>query len=628
VGETRCQNATTLERCNGTAWVAESCTVLPDGGADSSGECQANACVHPCDPALAPRSSVGCEFWGVNLDNPVSSPVRGLTTSGQGSNPSEFGFILANQSTLAGTVNVTRVVNNATMTVATVALPSNTDATTRGVVTVRVPWQALGTGTNSGVSGLQRYGYRITTTRPVTVAQFNPLASSVSLGSCTTATNCTLADNPVCNAGTCQYFAFTNDSSLLQPVQALGRSYVVLSAEHTARRTSTVSGAPSSLSSGHFAVVATQAATTVTVTPTAATSDGGVIGTLAPGVARQFTLQPYDVLQLTSELPANVVNGSTAGNLECGDDPFSDPASCSLFGTCNKVCRLTSGDLTGSTITADKPIAVFAGSNCAQRGYLNTACDHLEEQLTPPSTWGRTFVAPRSAPLRLTNNTFASTANAGPDYYKLVAACPDTQCPQGTQVTLSTAPSPLDVLTSAPGNGCDPGTSLAANNCVLRAGKSVEFLSKASFSIAATQPLFVGQFFAGQDATTGTTRTVQGDPSFISLPAVEQWRASTSVVSPPGFRDSYLSLSIDDTVVESVRVDGVLVTSFVTMAGASYKVATVPVGPGLHRVEATPRTGVSSRAGVGVTVYAFDQYVSYGYAGPTDLAVLTPALGP
>jgi hypothetical protein len=269
---------------------------------------------------------------------------------------------------------------------------------------------------------------------------------------------------------------------------------------------------------------------------------------------------------------------------------------------------------------------MFGGSACTLRGPVDAACDHVEEQLFPFVTWGKSFVASRTAPLRLSDNTFATAGNAGPDYYKIVAGCPDSACPTGTLLTLSTPPAVADVMT---GGGCEPGTSINANNCRLRGGRFIEFRSKASFKITADQPIQVSQTFAGQEATTGTTRPVQGDPSQVLLPPVEQWRSTYTVLTAPGTRDNYLGIVVDDSRVQEVRVDGVVVASpWTTLFSTTFKVTNVPVQVGGHTIQVVARPNQTQVPGAGVTVYGFDQYVSYGYTGGLDLTTIVTGVNP
>ena len=350
---------------------------------------------------------------------------------------------------------------------------------------------------------------------------------------------------------------------------------------------------------------------------------------MSKGETRQFTLQPFDVLALSSDIPAGIAidGGTTAGNIECGEDPYQAAGTCGVFSLCDKFCRVVDGDLTGTVITSDKPVAVFGSSICSSRGYLNVACDHVEEQLFPFVTWGKSFIAPRTAPLRLTATTFASPTAAGPDYYKIVAGCPDSVCPTGTLITLSSAVPSVDVL-SSPGYGCEPGTSLTANNCKLRGGHFVEFRVKSSFVVTADQPVSVGQFFASQSATTGTA--IEGDPSFVLLPPIEQWRPTYSVLSSAGIQDNYIGVVIDDTRVLSVQIDGNVVPAgmWSPIAGSTFKVANVAVAQGPHTIDVNPKPGMTPAPGAGVTVYGFDSYVSYGYTGGLDLGTLVTGINP
>ncbi|MBI3047202.1 MAG: IgGFc-binding protein [Acidobacteria bacterium] len=51
--------------------------------------------------------------------------------------------------------------------------------------------------------------------------------------------------------------------------------------------------------------------------------------------------------------------------------------------------QVTSGDLTGTLVTADKPVAVFSGN---QNGSTGGQPDHIVEQMVPVNAWGNDFV--------------------------------------------------------------------------------------------------------------------------------------------------------------------------------------------------------------------------------------------
>ncbi len=133
----------------------------------------------------------------------------------------------------------------------------------------------------------------------------------------------------------------TTDAFLALPTDILGTSYINLGYKN-----SVVNGT-------QFAVVATQDATTVTITPTVAT-DGRAAGV------------PYNI----------VLNQGQTYMLR-------NTAS--------------STDLSGSIITSTKPIAVFGSQQCANIPPGVTFCDYIVEQLPPTTAWGRNFI---SVPLK------------------------------------------------------------------------------------------------------------------------------------------------------------------------------------------------------------------------------------
>lgn len=644
-GSSQCMSSAIQQRCNATGrWENTTCTTVP--GLGPTAECQNGACVDECADAVRERSYFGCEYWTAVMDNVhAASLFKGGVTSGQGAltQVSEFAFVVTNRSSLPATVTVSRWFNNAIQTLPPVTVPGRLDPTTRGLAVIRLPWQSLGAAADlDSTSGLRRFAYKLVSNRPISVYQFNPLAAFRDSGTCTTASQCTAAQAPQCINGTCRYFSYTNDASLLLPAHIFGTSYVGLSSEHVIQRQgrNDPNGMAQTFFNGQLVVVAKEPNTQVTVRSTARTLAGPNVPALNAGQTQTFTLNDYDVLQLATDTPTAT---PASINLECGQNRFevgstncSYAANCSTSILCgitapccctSQLCRIDN-DLTGSVITSDKPIAVFGGAACTTRGFGDVACDHLEEQLFPFVTWGRNFVASRTAPLRLVDNTFATPVNAGPDYYKIVAGCPASQCPNGTLLTLTPPPAAGDVLSP---NRCLSG-SLSANTCRLAGGAFVEFRSRTSFTITGDQPIQVAQIFSSQSATAGTGPQApnQGDPSLVLLPPIEQWRSQYTVLTAPGIRDNYLGIVIDSSRVLEVRVNGTAVpmTNFAAVGTSPFRVANVAVPVGTHTVLVVPRPGQMTLPGAGVTVYGFDSFVSYGYTGGLDLTTIVTGINP
>jgi hypothetical protein len=100
------------------------------------------------------------------------------------------------------------------------------------------------------------------------------------------------------------------------------------------------------------------------------------------------------------------------------------------------------------------------------------------------------------------------------------------------------------------------------------------------------------------------------------------------VLASTGLKDNYLGLSIDSSKVLSVKVDGVNVTGFTTIAGTPFMTRNWPVTTGTHTIEVVPAAGQQTVPGAGVTVYGYDAYVSYGYTGGLDLTTIVTGVTP
>jgi len=178
--------------------------------------------------------------------------------------------------------------------------------------------------------------YHIESTQPITAYQFN--AYDYQAGGA---------------------YSYTNDASLLLPVEAMTGHYRVLAGASFG----TV-GNPTSQSPGLVAIVGTAAGTTVTF----AMARGNLIAGAGLGPSGgTVTLNAGDVLQLASALDA-VGTG---------------------FGS----------DMSGSLVTASAPVEVIGGQDCSYMPATAIACDHLEQTNLPLETLGTDYAVtmPRNA---------------------------------------------------------------------------------------------------------------------------------------------------------------------------------------------------------------------------------------
>ncbi len=528
--------------------------VADDCGAKGQ-NCLGGLCVNPCQGDIKSNTYVGCDFWAVDLDNAIEGSFDAqnqqyaVVVSNTASGPAAVTVSFGTQ----GKANY----KTKTYTVAAKALQ---------VINLPDPSWGLKPQNQDGTS-INSLLYRIKADQPIVAYQFNPLSN---------------------------YGVFSNDASLLLPVNALGTAYYVMShaqLESTYR--------------SYLNVIATAPGTTVVaVKVTTKTLGGTGVPALNAGGVGTYSLQQGQALNLESDMPG--------------------------------------GDLTGSYVEADKPVAVFGGSeasnspntgNCipkatgggkacagssnsgfpqtcsADSGCDPSCCaDHLEEQMFPVNTLGNSYVASRLSP-----------RGKEKDAWRFLAV------EDGTTITLS------------PSQGAALPT--------LAKGKWVEIQSNQDFVINSNKPILVAQYMASSYATMtteGGTCTVGGastqcftkynymaecldtgisgycapigDPSLILTAATGQFLDDYIFLVPAQYKINYINITMP--VGANAKIDNSLVaaSSFTTIAGSQWQVARLPIKDGPHRLQLSAKGAL--------TVYGYDKDVSYGYTGGAGLAVL------
>lgn len=218
--------------------------------------CAQGACVPitdtpACQEASAERSYLGCEFWPTTV---AHAHLRADTV---------FAVAVANPHAESIAVRVTG---------GALDVPEVRHIEGEGLEIIELPY--VDEIARARTSGLIASGaYRVETSRPAAVTQFNPLTSIASA-----------------------------DASTLLPTAVLGERYRVL--------TSTMQNV-SREHPGSFAVVATApGSTAITVQPTVATSAGGSVPRMRAGQSREFSLEQGDVLQILAEGFSDDLSGS------------------------------------------------------------------------------------------------------------------------------------------------------------------------------------------------------------------------------------------------------------------------------------------------------------------------------
>ncbi len=545
--------------------------------------CDGGRCGNGCELAERYASNVGCEYYAVDLDNAVVSSGSAAAQ--------QFAVVVSNPSPLEAYVRVERCLGQPCDD------PNNLEPVLFGgeeeviinpddlqeflldprEVDGSAPW-TYDTGTDSS---LGPQAYRITSTVPIIVYQFNPYSNRVQV--------------------------FSNDASLLIPTTALGTRYTVLSWPQTIAYTPSIPDSNMDLDLRAFlTIVGTQPNTSVRIRLTAdivpSGDDGFPIPRRHEGETLEVTIGPFDVLNLET----GFYNGRSSFN----------------------------ADFTSSLVEASAPVAVFTGSEAADVPVFETlstryCCgDHLEQQLTPDQTLGFSFVVPHT-PSR-TQAVAAAGAEVTPlqhepEWYRILATQDDT--------TLTT-------------------TLAGHENIQLDAGESIILESDVPFTIRASSAVAVA-VFVGSQWTTGMTGSdlPGGDPAFILVPPIEQWRRGYVFLTPDKYAFDFVMVMVSREQVAQVTFDGepIATRPRCTRARADglrdddpqptdYYIITCALSAPEY-VEGLPRPdniidGIQEDGvhevrvegegvqGIGLIVYGFDSYVSYGYPGGTDLRLL------
>jgi hypothetical protein len=553
----------------------ESKTKVQTCEAEQGLACRNGSCRPLCSDAKSQQSNVGCEYWAVDLDNANIDATSNAAAQ-------QFAVVVSNpqpdvpvkvrieqDDSLPGSPNAPFEIATATIA------PLNLEVFKLGPREVDgSPPGEFDTGTHTA---LTRAGYKITTDFPVVVYQFNPL-ENVSV--------------------------FSNDASLLYPKEAYTfgsgstPSYVALSWPQTIAITDDPNTNFNPLDPinlrAFLTIVGTEDDTLVRVVTSTRVVEGGPVLETQPGGEITTTIGAFDVL-----------------NLETAD---------------------FMADFSGSVVYADKPVAVFVGGEASDAPHWETlgerqcCADHLEDQLPPVRTAGKTFAIPHT-PHR---GRAVAAAGAGIGEIPEVEFVRFMATTDAGAIVTTTLPAPDDQLVL---------TGL---------GDIAEVAVFGDFMASSDQPILVAQIMASQGATSPKQQGMPGgDPSLMMVPPLEQARSEYVFLTPDKYAFDYVTLvapwgatvlldgqTVSDAICEVAAADGLTADQrgaaeppyLVHRCQLSFPTIDPSVSPplispgsqndGVHRV--------SANAPVFIAVTGFDAYVSYAYAGGTELRELAP----
>jgi hypothetical protein len=502
---------------DGTLSVVDTC--------ETTEQCLAGACRDRCEVAANRRSYLGCSFTAVATANIVDPIFDG-----------DFAVVVGNPSdTDEAVIQVTRdgvVIADQTLaprTTAAISLPIVPELKPH-TATVIVPGGA----------------YKVTSSLPIAAYQFNPL-------------------NFIVFDGMDDQYSYTNDASLLLPDHALDGEYLVTTYPTWGIATAEeVDWIP-----GFVAISPLADGTTVTVDSRAFTL-GGDVPAGVPGVPIVVTLDAGDVLQLFSrrvpQLPSPTPQicgdlGGTYSELQTQQGPVPICLDGPL------------GDLTGTSISADGDVAVFAGHPCTFVPFDEAACDHLEEMMLPRATWGTevAMVAPTSP----------SLTGVAESIYRVLSGA------DGNVLTFSPA---------------------VHGDVTLDEREFVEFAAAEDFVIRGTQRFLATQALSSRDAVISVEG---GDPAFGTGIPTSQWRDRYDFLAPDSYSTNHIGLIAPRGT--RVYLDGVELVAWFPVPGEDLVASRVEIEGGSHRIQSLDGVGF------GITMYGYARYTSYLMPGGLNL---------
>jgi len=340
-----------------------------------------------------------------------------------------------------------------------------------------------------------------------------------------------VSENPV-NVYALNYDRSSADVAVIYPIESLGKEYFAICFDP--RIDERNDGSYGNGRNSQFLVVAAEDSTRVIIIPSKVTdklvnANDSIIVTLSKGEVYQVQSMNFD--NLTGQ-----------------------------------------GDLTGSYILSDKPIAFFSGSLAttipAESGV--NAWDHLYEQIPPIHSWGREYFA---VPLKSREQ----------DRYRVMAAKDST----------------IIYIDGSPPIFLDRGEF---EEFVLYYNNPKRIYSE--------KPILVAQYSQSKSVDNNYTGG-HGDPFMIILSSTTQSKNDVTFVAYDSnqIQKYYVNIVTLTSEVGNIRFDGLTIQNeFKPFTGSFFSYAQKAIYPGTHRIN-----NINEDRGFLAYVYGFGNVESYGY---------------
>jgi hypothetical protein len=366
-------------------------------------------------------------------------------------------------------------------------------------------------------------------------------------------------------------YSYLSSASLLIPVESWSGNYVAAVPPHGVPR---LVGKNSAIYDTFVMVVASEDDTEVSVrAPVPIVAGPGVTATAA-GQPLRLRLNAGQFVQLMETF---------------GGDPKKPPG------------------MSGTLVSANKPIGVIGGSPCLFIPDEVTACDAAHQQMPPLSSWGHEYAAV-SHPTRLL------TKKDEPVPWQVVGAV------DGTVLTYSPQP---------PAPYAPPGMTAVPAPTTLAAGQTVQFWTDQAFVVRsqdAAHPIHLAGMMSGADFMQGERVRRTGDPEFVNAVPTDQYLTDVTFFTDPLYPETSLvvtrkpgadgrfadvNLGCTQAPLTGWAPLGPLEYTRVDLVRWRYQPAIPGCDNGVHRMTSSKQFSV--------TVWGWGSVVSYAYPGGTAL---------
>ncbi len=368
----------------------------------------------------------------------------------------------------------------------------------------------------------------------------------------------------------------STDGFLVLPAEALGTRYSIASVKNAllyngGRVSSKNPFMIDTVPRSEFVIAGTQNNTTVTVQLSA----NSFARTFLQGKSYSFTINKGDAMEITAR--------DTGATGKVGID------LCWVGKLPGVDC-----DLTGSIITADKPIAIFSGHERASVpdsfeynyvGHPSVSRDHIVEQMPPAEKWGRMFAY---IPSSLGQRSVRPLS--------------------GDVVRVITGDSPTDVFINN------------VYSTTVAQGSYKQFTLNKAALISTSEPSLVVKYLqtAHVNPITNVSDTV-GDPDMTVLPPIENMSTYYTIptLSAGGaFTEHYIAIVCDSDARTTTTLNGYPLDQKILypLAGTKYYYTV------LHTFEGTQR--VESPFPCYAETYGYGYYDSYSFSGGGSFAFI------